>query len=63
MTRIKSAALTALGVVVALASLGFFATIGAMLIGVFTTLGLIGALAAGVSKLFGSKSDIDRAHT
>lgn len=55
MTRIKSAALTTLAAVIALASFGFFATFGLALIGMFAALGLIGAMVAGIAPLFARK--------
>lgn len=58
MTRIKSAAFAALGLFVALAGLGFFATFGLALIGVFALLSLVGVVAAGAVALFGPKQDL-----
>lgn len=58
MTRIKSAAFAALGLIVTLAGLGFFATFGLALIGVFALLSLVGVVAAGAVALFGPKQDL-----
>ncbi|WP_299927693.1 hypothetical protein [uncultured Pelagimonas sp.] len=59
MDRIKSAALNALGLVVALAALGFFATIGFAFVGLFAALGLIGAVAGGIAGMLASKQEPD----
>lgn len=61
MDRIKSAAMTALGLVVALATLGFFASFGLVVIGIFAALGLTGAIVAGVAGLFATKPEADTA--
>ncbi len=56
MNRIKTTALTVVAMIVALAAIGFFASIGLALVGAFLTIGAVVALAAWVSSLFASKS-------
>lgn len=58
MNRIKSIALTVLGVAIALAGLGFFASIGLAIIGALFVVGACGLLAAGFASLFG-KSGVE----
>lgn len=56
MTRLKTAAVATLTGLVALASLGLFATLGLALVGMFAVLGAVGAVAAGVAALMSRKS-------
>ena len=58
MDRIKSIAITTLGIVIALAGLGLFASIGLAVIGVLLVLGICGLLAAGTASFF-AKSDVE----
>ena len=57
MNRVKSALSAALGLVVAIAAFGFFASVGLALIGVMATVGAIGAIAIGISAFLGPKAD------
>jgi len=56
MDRIKSIALTALGIVIALAGFGLFASIGLAVIGALFVLGACGAIAAYVATFFSNRS-------
>lgn len=51
MNRIKSAVLSAIGLVIALTCIGFFATFGLMIIGFFVALAIIGTVVTGLSSL------------
>ena len=51
MNHIKSIALSAIGILVALATLGFFASVGLAVLGALVTLGLFAAIAAGLASL------------
>ncbi|MEM9439852.1 MAG: hypothetical protein AAGA73_05355 [Pseudomonadota bacterium] len=51
MHRVKSTVFTAVGMIIALASLGFFATLGLGIVGVLVLLGVTGATAAGIAGL------------
>ncbi|MEM1375398.1 MAG: hypothetical protein AAGF78_13555 [Pseudomonadota bacterium] len=57
MTRMKNAALATLGLILALACLGVFASFGLVVIGVLAALGLMGAVAAGLSSALAKKTD------
>ena len=51
MHRVKSTVLTAVGMMIALAGLGFFASLGLAIVGALALLGVIGAAAAGIAGL------------
>ncbi|MEM6891120.1 MAG: hypothetical protein AAF636_23750 [Pseudomonadota bacterium] len=55
MDRIKSIALAALGIVIALAGLGLFASIGLAIIGTFFVMGACGAIAACATSFFAGR--------
>lgn len=57
MTRLKTTALTALGLTILLASFGVFAAIGLAALGVFATLAAIGFLTASAATLFSAKQN------
>ncbi len=57
MNQVKSAAVTALGVFVALAVLGVFATFGLAFIGISALLSLVGLVVVGAVTLFSPKQD------
>lgn len=52
MDRIKSIALTSLGIIVALAGLGFLACVGFVVIGSLVIFGALAALAASIAPNF-----------
>lgn len=52
MNKMKSAALTAFGTIIAVAALGFFASIGLAMIGGLFTIGALVALAGWISTFF-----------
>lgn len=63
MDRIISIALTALGIIIALAGFGLFASIGLAVIGAFFVLGACGAIAACVASFFGRREvELVRSH-
>ena len=51
MPRVKSTVFTAVGMIIGIASLGFFASIGLAIVGVLALIGVIGATAAGIAGL------------
>ena len=55
MNRIKSAALTVVGMCFALVVFGFFATVGLALLGGLMVIGVVTALAVRISAVFASK--------
>lgn len=57
MTRIKSTLSAALGFILVMAALGFFASVGFALIGVLAAVGLVSALALGIRSLFGREDN------
>ena len=57
MDRIKSIALTTLGIIVALASLGLLASVGLAVIGALFILGVCGALVAGIASIFAERDN------
>lgn len=60
MDRIKSIALTTVGITVALAVLGFLASVGLAALGALVILGSAAAVTAGVASVF-SKRDAETA--
>lgn len=58
MNRAKSIALTAFSVLVALAGLGVFASVGLAVVGLLVFLGVATALAAGIATLFGRRDAV-----
>lgn len=52
MTHIKSTLSAALGFILVMAALGFFASVGFALIGVLAAVGLVSALSLGIRSLF-----------
>lgn len=57
MTHIKSTLSAALGFILVMAALGFFAWVGFALIGVLAAVGLVSALALGIQSLFGREDN------
>ena len=60
MDRLKSIALIALGIAVALAALGFLASVGFATLGALVILGAATSVVAGIASVFG-KRDADTA--
>lgn len=50
MTRLKTVALSALGLIIALASLGLFASVGLIVLGALAVLGLLAGVVAWLSR-------------
>ncbi len=61
MNRIKSTALTILGIIAALTAFGFFASVGLAVIGALVVLGVVATVAAGIASLFAKREDEDAA--
>ncbi len=53
MHRVKSTVFTAVGMIIALAGLGFFASLGLAIVGILALLGAIGAAVTGIAGLRG----------
>lgn len=56
MDRIKSFAITTLGVVIALAGLGLFASVGLAVVGTLVILGAVTAFTASIAAVFAKRA-------